>query len=323
MILHFSKICCLLVACATTCLAQSPRIRAIGTVQDGGLPHAGCTCDRCTAARSDPARKRYVASLALIIPDGKGARGRDSIYLVDATPDIREQLHHLEDVRKAPAGRVDRAPVDGVLLTHAHIGHYLGLAHFGFEAVSTTDLPVYCTPCMAAFLRENGPWSQLVTKRNIVIHESPADTTFTLGKQITVTPIAVPHRDEYSDTVAFRIDGPNRTVLYMPDTSPWQRWQSPVLDLLTDPDHHLDTLIVDGTFFSADELPGRDVSKIGHPLMTDTMDLLQPMVDAGTLQVYFTHLNHSNPALEPGSDVAHSIAQRGFAVLSQGDEFGL
>jgi len=58
----------------------------------------------------------------------------------------------LRDLRTA-AGAVDRSPLTGVFLTHAHIGHYLGLAFFGFEAISTKDLPVYCTPRMAAFLK--------------------------------------------------------------------------------------------------------------------------------------------------------------------------
>lgn len=128
-----------------------PFVRVIGTVQDGGLPHAGCTCERCEAARRDPARRRLVASLAVVLP----ASGR--VYLVDASPDLHEQLDLLADVRDPPAGATDRVPVDGVLLTHAHIGHYLGLAFFGYETMHTRDLPVFATPRMAAFLRGNGP----------------------------------------------------------------------------------------------------------------------------------------------------------------------
>ena len=297
---------------------MSPRLRVLGTAQDGGLPHAACDCARCNAARDDHALRRSIASLALIIPDDDES---PAIYLIDATPDIRDQLDALRDVRDAPAGRVDREPVDGVLLTHAHIGHYLGLAFFGFEAVSTSDLPVHCTPRMAVFLEQNGPWEQMVENGNIdLITHAPGDA-FQLG-DVRVTPVKVPHRDEYSDTVGYRFEGPDLTVLYLPDTEPWRTWQSPQPDPLT-LFEGVDVLLVDGSFYSPAELPGRDVESIGHPLITETMDLLQERVDSGDLVVYFTHLNHSNPALEPDSAALKDIHRRGFRVLRDGQEFDL
>ncbi len=301
--------------------AQQVRLRALGSAQDGGLPHAACVCERCEAARADPARRRFVASLAIIAevrePD-VGAR----VYLIDATPDLREQLDLLRDVRDAPAGRVDREPIDGVLLTHAHIGHYAGLAFFGFEAVHTRDLPVWCTPRMASFLRANEPWAQLVRIRNIEVREAPPGVAFDLPGGVRVTPVQVPHRDELSDTVAFRIQGPNRTVLYLPDTEPWRTWQAPLPDPITLFDG-VQVAIVDGTFFSTDELPGRPVASIGHPLTTETMDLLQPRVADRSLEVYFTHLNHSNPALDPASDAARLIESHGFRILRDGQDLDL
>ncbi|MCH7791245.1 MAG: MBL fold metallo-hydrolase [Planctomycetes bacterium] len=297
---------------------EGPWLRVLGTAQDGGIPHAACTCRRCEAARTDPARRRLIASLALIVP---GEDEHRRVYLVDATPDIRDQLESLRDVRDAPVGRVDRDPVDGVLLTHAHLGHYLGLAFFGFEAVSTTRLPVHCTPAMAEYLRSNGPWDQLVRLENIALHSHRVGEPFDLDG-VRITPILVPHRDEYSDTVAYRFEGPERTVLYLPDTEPWRTWEAP----LPDPAsifEGVDVAIVDGSFYSPDELPGRAVSAIGHPLMTETMDLLARRVGEGTLEVFFTHLNHSNPALEPDSDALKEIHRRGFHVLEEGQVFPL
>lgn len=306
--------------------AQQVRLRALGTAQDGGLPHAACTCERCEAARADPARRRSVASLAIICtaPEPDAA---PRVYLIDATPDLRDQLDLLRDVRDAPADRVDREPIDGVLLTHAHVGHYAGLAFFGFEAVHTRDLPVWCTPRMASFLRANEPWAQLVRIRNIEVREAPPGVAFELPGGPRVTPVKVPHRDELSDTVAFRIQGPvggrgGRTALYMPDTEPWRTWRAPLPDPITLFDG-VQVAIIDGTFFSPDELPGRPVASIGHPLMTDTMDLLQPRVADRSLEVYFTHLNHSNPALDPASDAARLIKSRGFRILRDGQDIDL
>jgi pyrroloquinoline quinone biosynthesis protein B len=186
---------------ASPAVLSAPRVVVLGTMQDGGLPQIGCHCSQCTRARQDPGYARRVASLAVHVPK----TGR--VYLVDATPDVPEQIEEIHTFRPHPEGKVDRAPVDGVLLTHAHIGHYLGLAHFGFESLSTKDLPVWVTPRMAEYLRTNGPWSQLVRIGNIAVKEFQPGQPFQLEEGITVKPIQVPHRDEYSDTMAFLIRG--------------------------------------------------------------------------------------------------------------------
>src|SRR5215218_8275860 len=181
---------------------HGPRAVVLGTVQDGGMPQTGCDCSHCAAARKNPALARRVASLAIHVPK------TNHVYLVDATPDISAQIEEIHGFRPHPEGKTDRHPVDGVLLTHAHIGHYLGLAHFGFESLSTKDIPAYVSPRMAEYLKGNGPWSQLVRLGNISLREFKPGTPFELEEGVSVTPIQVPHRDEFSDTMAFVIRGP-------------------------------------------------------------------------------------------------------------------
>ncbi len=290
-----------------------PYVVVLGTAQDGGLPHAACTCPRCDAARRDPARRRLIASIAIVIP----STGRR--FLVDVTPDVREQLDLLPSKGAEALGKVDRAPVDGVLLTHAHAGHYLGLAFFGFEAVHTSELPAYATPRMAAFLRTNVPWSRLVSRQEIEIRETPPGVTFDLDAGVRVTPFAVPHRDEDSDTVGFKIEGPRHVMAYVPDTDTWATWSETARQAIAD----CDTLLIDGTFFAADELPGRDVGSIGHPLMVTTMDRLGDDARSGRFRVLFTHLNHSNHALHPAGEERKAIRDRGFAVAEDGQRLPL
>jgi len=288
-----------------------PRVVAValGTAQDGGVPQAGCDCSRCIAARRDPGRRRRVASLALQLP----ASGQ--IWLIDATPDLGEQLEVTQRFRPHPAGGPDRHPVDGVLLTHAHAGHYLGLAYFGFETINSRDLPVYASARMAAFLRGNGPWSLLVERRNIVLREIAAGVPLALAPGLSATPIVVPHRDELSDTLGFLVRGPRRTLLYVPDTDSWAAWAVPLPEVLRR--ERVDVALLDGTFYSPGELPDRDVRRIGHPLMSATMELLREPVRGG-LQVFFTHLNHSNPALDPSGPERRALAAAGFKVLEEG-----
>jgi pyrroloquinoline quinone biosynthesis protein B len=293
----------------------TPRVVVLGIAQDGGMPQTGCDCSRCAAARKDPSRARRVASLAIHIPR------TGHVYLVDATPDLPAQVERIHTFRPHPAGKTDRAPVDGVLLTHAHIGHYLGLAHFGFESLNTKEIPVWASPRMAAYLRANGPWSQLVRLNNIALREIQPGQAFDLEEGISIKPIQVPHRDEYSDTLAFLIRGPGKTVLYVPDTDTWATWPKPLADVIRD--EKVDVALLDGTFYSPDELPDRDVSKIKHPLVTATMDLLEPLVKTGKLRVRFLHLNHSNPLFEEGGAARKSLSARGFGVAEEGEEIGL
>jgi pyrroloquinoline quinone biosynthesis protein B len=292
---------------------DAPRLVALGIAQDGGFPHAACECSHCDRARSRPQAARLIASLALLLPSP------NRMYLVDATPDIRPQLDRLRALRRATGDRLDRSPVDGVFLTHAHLGHYTGLAFFGYESIHTTDIPVFCTSSMAEYLENNGPWSQLVRLNNVELSPMGHGRAVDLGGGVAVTAIQVPHRDEYADTVGFIFRGPMRSVLYVPDTDSWSAWSPSLVETL----EGIDVAILDATFFSTAELPGRDVSKIGHPLVTASMDLLEPLVKNGSLEVYFTHLNHSNPAIFPDSPENEQIERRGFAVLTEGQEIPL
>ncbi len=298
---------------AVSASATTPFLRTLGTAQDGGFPHAACACDRCSRARREPGFRRYIASLALVLPtDGR-------TFLFDATPDLRPQLRALEDVTHPPTDRVDRQPLEGVFLTHAHIGHYLGLAFFGYEAIHTKQLEVYVTPRMAEFLSHNGPWSQLIELDNVDLRVLAAGQGHAVGQGVTVTAVKAPHRDEYADTLGYLIRGPHRSVFYLPDTDSWVAWPTPITALLAE----VDIALLDGTFFSAEELPGRRVEEIGHPLIEQSMNLLQDLVDRQGLEVYFTHLNHSNPAVDPDSAARRRIEDRGFHVLEEGQEFPL
>lgn len=293
---------------------DGPRVRVLGIAQDGGVPHPGCTCRQCEAARSDPERSHRVASLGIVDPR------RDLRFLIDATPDVTAQLHALRDPDATASGAVDRAPLDGVLLTHAHVGHYVGLSMFGFEAVHTRGLPVWASERMVQLLAGNAPWDQLIRLGNVELRVASPAVAIALTPEIRATPLLVPHRDEYTDTFAWLIEGPARRVLWVPDSAPWAQWEPSLPDRLAA--ERVDVALLDGTFHSGAELPGRDLSTLAHPLMLDTMDLLEPIVRAG-LEVHFVHLNHSNPALDPDGPERAEVERRGFRVASEGLELPL
>jgi len=272
---------------AAVLLAAAPYTIVLGIAQDGGYPQAGCNRPDCVAAWRDPRKRKRVASLAIVDPDS-GQR-----WIIDATPDFPSQLATLDEAapRRSDRQVADNAAplLDGILLTHAHIGHYLGLAQLGREVLGAKSIRVYAMPRMRDFLEHNGPWDQLVRLNNIALQT--IDGEFALNARITVTPLVVPHRDEYSETVGYIVRGPSRAILFLPDIDKWEKWTTPLESVL----ERVDVAYVDGTFFSASELPGRDLREIPHPLISETLSRLahSPLRS----RVRFIHLNQSNPLL--------------------------
>ena len=151
-------------------------IQVLGIAQDAGMPQANCYRPHCMAAWEEPSKRRMATSIAVVDSD----TGRK--YLFDATPDMREQLYALH--RVAPDSEYE---LGGIFLTHAHMGHYTGLMHFGREAAGTHQVPVFAMPRMQEFLASNGPWDQLVRLQNIDLREITNDQSVRLGDSLTVT----------------------------------------------------------------------------------------------------------------------------------------
>jgi pyrroloquinoline quinone biosynthesis protein B len=276
------------------------RVVVLGIAQDGGVPHIGCQQAFCVRARRDCTLRRRVASLG-VIDEESAAR-----FLIDATPDLPAQVDALPG---APADR--RRPLDGILLTHAHIGHYTGLMYLGREALAASAVPVYATPRMAAFLRGNAPWSLLLSEGRIELREVEPGRAVTLTPRLIMTAFTVPHRDELSDTVGFRLRGPARTLVYIPDIDKWEKWDRRLEDEVA----AADLALLDGTFYDAGEIPGRSQRDIPHPLVPETMDRLA--APALARRVLFIHLNHTNRLLWDGA-ARRVLERRGFRVAREG-----
>jgi len=288
-----------LILAASLAGAAPPYAVVLGTAQDAGHPQAGCRKDCCVNAWSGPGHR--VSAIGLVDPD------TGQHWLLDATPDFPHQQHALPGT------------LAGVLPTHAHMGHYTGLMHLGREAMGARAVPVWTMPRMQTFLSTNGPWDQLVKLGNIVLNSLTDGVSVALSERLTVTPIAVPHRDEYSETVGFLVQGPTRRVLYLPDIDKWERWEQPIEGLV----RTVDRAWLDGTFYDGDELPGRDMSQIPHPFIVESMARFEALSPRDRARVHFTHLNHTNPALNPASDARRAIEAGGFHVAEAGDRVAL
>lgn len=290
---------------------EGPFLEVLGVAQDAGVPQAACSSANCEAARGDPTKRRFATSLVLVGEQGE-------TFLFEASPDFRPQLDRVIELGRA-RGRTEKArrPLDGVLLTHAHMGHYSGLLHLGFEAAHSEGVALYASAKMLGFLGENQPWRSLLEQNNLAPTQADAGHSVALTPQVSVSAVTVPHRDELSDTLAWKITGPSQTILFMPDCDPWKRWTDRGFDL--EPLlKGVDLLLVDGTFFSGDELPGRDLSAIGHPMVSASVARFGEAVANGQLRVTFIHFNHSNPLVDPESPESAQTQAAGFGVASRG-----
>jgi pyrroloquinoline quinone biosynthesis protein B len=286
--------------------SQSEYIYILGNTQDAGLPHIGCQHAFCED-NFNVYEEHYTTSIAVVNSDLK------KYILFEATPDITFQLNNLKknifDEFLLP---------ESVYITHAHIGHYTGLMYFGREALGSKDIMVRVLPRMSNFLQNNGPWSQLVDINNIKIKEINFGSSTKELANIDITPVQVPHRDEYSETAGYIIKGENKKALFIPDIDKWEKWDRELSQLAKE----FDFLLIDATFYNSKEI-NRDISEIPHPLVTETMNLLSGLNKENRNKVYFIHMNHTNMMLDPNSKLSKLITSKGFKIARLGQKLYL
>ena len=279
---------------------NDPFIVVLGTTQDAGYPQMGCDKECCKKYWDKKITKQKVSCLALFDP------ATNQKWIFDATPDLTEQIHD--------ADKLQKGNLSGIFLTHAHIGHYTGLMYLGREALNANEIPVYAMPRMHDYLKNNGPWSQLVSLKNIQLQKIKVDSAIKLTDKISITPILVPHRDEFSETVGYSIKTGNKTTLFIPDIDKWQKWDRDIRQLVKQCDH----LFLDGTFYKGDELPGRNMSEVPHPFIQESVDLFSSLSLTEKQKIWFIHFNHTNPLIDKSSKQYKEVKSKGFNVAEEG-----
>ncbi len=280
-----------------------PRLLILGVAQDGGYPHIGCKKHCCQQAWNNPANKQYVVSFAITDPATK------QWWLFEATPDIKEQLQYFYEL----TGGLYRYLPDGIFITHAHMGHYIGLAQLGREALGAKNITVYTLPKMKSFLEQNGPWQQLVQLQNIKIEAISANSITGLNGNTRVQAFTVPHRDEYSETAGFTIIAGEKKYLFIPDIDKWSKWEKNIIEEV----NKVDIAMLDATFYSPDELPGKRMEEVPHPFVAETMELFSKENADTRAKIHFIHMNHTNPLLWD-STVQQNLLQAGYKLAIRG-----
>lgn len=283
---------------------DAPYVVVLGIAQDAGYPQAGCQKACCVPAWNDFRKRRHPTCVAVVDPV------RKERWLFDCTPAFPDQLRMLDEIAP-PEGH----GVNGILLTHGHIGHYTGLIHLGREVMGLKDIPVHAMPRMTELIRGHAPWNLLVRQGHVTLKPLADGQPVRLNQRIAVTPMVVPHRGELSETVAFRIEGPRRAVLYLPDIDKWEQWSTRIEDVIKT----VDVAYLDGTFYANGEIPGRDMSVIPHPFIEESIRRFANLSEQERGKVRFLHLNHTNPALHDDGEAVKGIRRAGHNVAREGE----
>ncbi|MGB0403324.1 MAG: MBL fold metallo-hydrolase [Salibacteraceae bacterium] len=291
----------LLLVVSTTAIGQNQKLLILGIAQDAGYPQIACSKPCCQKVE----KPESPVSLAIIDTDG--------YLLFEATPDVGKQIKMVNDRLGNSIQELPKA----IFITHAHIGHYLGLSQFGREALGGVNQPVYTMPRFKSFLESNAPWNQLVNLNNISPIEMQKNEIVEVG-QTKVLPIQVPHRDELSETVGFIINGNSKRVLFIPDIDKWEKWNVNIDSLI----HEVDYALLDGTFYQNGEIKGRNMSEIPHPFVSESMKRFSALNEIDKAKIHFIHFNHTNPILW-NDEVKSAVKLQGFNIAETGMEFDL
>ena len=271
----------------------------LGTTQDAGKPQLGCQKSCCNNMKD----RFFVSSLG--VTDTKNKKN----YLFDATPDITAQFDRLSKTNGVTS-------IDGIFLTHAHTGHYTGLMYVGKEGMNAYKLPVYAMPRFIHYLTNNGPWSQLVTLGNIDLKPLQSEAPISLDSALIVIPIVVPHRDEFSETVGFKIIGAKRSALYIPDIDKWKLLGKSIVEEV----NAVDFAFIDGTFYEDGEI-NRPIQDVPHPFISETVALFKNEPLTVKEKIYFIHLNHTNTTHNRTSPERIAVEKQGFRFATLGAQF--
>jgi pyrroloquinoline quinone biosynthesis protein B len=287
--------------------AKSPYVAVLGIAQDAGVPQIGCETPFCKKAWKDALLRRMVSALALIDPDTKER------WIFDATPDFPAELQLLKEITQDFSNTLS-----GIFLTHAHIGHYTGLMYLGRESMNSKEIKVYAMPRMKTLLETNAPWSQLVNLKNIALFPLAANEPVGLGDDLKVVPFLVPHRDEFSETVGYKISTKGKSLVFIPDIDKWQKWDRNLADIVKSNTY----VFIDGTFYADGEI-NRPMSEVPHPFVSETMALLKNLSPKDKAKVFFIHFNHTNPLVQGDRKKIREVRAKGFNIAFQGQKIDL
>ena len=282
-------------------MRQNIRAMILGIAQDGGVPHPGCYCDTC---------QFYWDNQIVLSPSSLAIIDEKQLHLFDVTRNLDRQLR-----------KVGNKNVTDIWLTHGHIGHIDGIGLFGKEVMNLKNVRLHASELMIKLIENTPKWNKLIEDKILIPIQFNSNESMQISENLKITPIRVPHRDELTDTHAFMINGPQKSLLYLPDHDTWEETLDMVqqdsviewFDFLG-----IEIVLMDGTFWSKNELSRQD--DVPHPPVVESLERLGN-VKGKELEVFFIHFNHTNPLLIPKSNEIKKLLDSGCKIPIEGQQF--
>ena len=282
-------------------MRQNIRAMILGIAQDGGVPHPGCYCDTC---------QFYWDNQIVLSPSSLAIIDEKQLHLFDVTRNLDRQLR-----------KVGNKNVTDIWLTHGHIGHIDGIGLFGKEVMNLKNVRLHASELMIKLIENTPKWNKLIEDKILIPIQFNSNESMQISENLKITPIRVPHRDELTDTHAFMINGPEKSLLYLPDHDTWEETLNMVqqdsviewFDFLG-----IEIVLMDGTFWSKNELSRQD--DVPHPPVVESLERLGN-VKGKELEVFFIHFNHTNPLLIPKSNEIKKLLDSGCKIPIEGQQF--
>ena len=291
-------------------MAAGVSVTILGTAQDGGIPQAGCSCERCKEAHKDLELRKYPVSLGILGADG-------SKHIVEVTKNLCEQL-----MIWTPDANELFIP-ETVSITHLHLGHVEGIGQFGKPVMALKEVDIFLSRDNKNIFDGRSDIELMIKENNIKTHSKDFYQSFEPkeGCGFSLQFIPIPHRSELGDTAAIIIKGNEKNILFMPDQDSWEETlehysKENIRDFLKMFD--INEALIDGTFWSMEELPGRNISEIPHPTIQESLQLLGRKMEDDP-RISFLHLNHSNPVNDIGSKQRKLVEENGWKISEIGD----
>jgi pyrroloquinoline quinone biosynthesis protein B len=303
-------------------------VRVLGSAAGGGVPQWNCGCPNCAATRAgSPNVEARTQSSVAISADG------EVWFLLNVSPDIRQQVLSFPEL--GPGRRSRGTAIGGCLLTDAEIDHTAGLLFLreggAFEVKSTVpvrrwlhhDLPL--GPVLARFAER--PWSDLPVDEPIELASPQRGASglwvraFETGRHVPRFVSGAPEAAGAVVGLAIEDSRSGGKLVYAPGI---ESLGAPLRKAAED----ADCILLDGTFWSDDELIGlgigdRTARQMGHLPVGGPAGSLEWLAEQSARRRIYIHINNTNPMLAQGSPQRRMVEERGMAIAADGDAFQL
>ncbi|MBB5062444.1 pyrroloquinoline quinone biosynthesis protein PqqB [Granulicella mallensis] len=293
--------------------------KLLGTAAGGGIPQWNCACKLCDLCRKSPEivqpRMQLQASFSA---------DAENWFLINASPDLRMQIEAHPELQ--PSSRLGKrnTPIRGIILTSADLDQVLGVLLLR----EFQPLTLYATALVREVLESNSFFRMLhrVPDQLTWVEISPQES-FTLGGGITCTPIPFQGGLPYYARES-HIEQPGQTTLGLVLEADGQRLAytpsvPEVTDELRDLYDSCDAILVDGTFWSDEELSSTHAGtplarSIGHVPMSGDDGTLSLLNNTSARQKIYVHINNTNPVLDPRSAEYKLVVDAGWQIGHDG-----